>query len=218
MSIGMRVRKALGPLERPISAFYRGMFINLGAFIHQAVVWVPEARNILEIGGGEGAVTEHLQTSYPGSAILSIDIMPEVGRMYRGNSENVVFREQTIQDLAASSNDRYDLMILSDVMHHVPWDMHVDLLKCARKLLTDKGVLVLKDWKPSWTPIHFLCWASDTYITGDNVRYKTEQQFRELLFEVFGEESIQAEATVKPWRSNVAFLVRNNRKQEASFE
>ena len=41
-------------------------------------------RRILEVGCGEGAVSERLAALYPNAEITAIDITPNVGRLYAG--------------------------------------------------------------------------------------------------------------------------------------
>jgi 2-polyprenyl-6-hydroxyphenyl methylase/3-demethylubiquinone-9 3-methyltransferase len=85
--------------------------------------------------------------------------------------------------------------------------MHEELLKNAGKTLKPGGYLVLKDWERNKTPIHGLCYFADRYITGDRVKYKTADEFRKMIRDIFGENSIKAEERVSPWSNNIAFLV-----------
>jgi 2-polyprenyl-3-methyl-5-hydroxy-6-metoxy-1,4-benzoquinol methylase len=207
MAIGYFIRQLLGPLESPISNFYRSVFIDITAFVSCIQKWIPEANNIIELGCGEGAITERLIQTYKNACITGIDISPQVGRMYRGDRSRVIFKQQTIKDFIQDNAANFDFLVISDVMHHVPWTMHEDLLRDAGKTLRQGGYLILKDWERSSTPIHALCYFCDRYITGDLVRYKTTDEFRELIKSIFGENSIQSETKIRPWTNNIVFLI-----------
>jgi 2-polyprenyl-3-methyl-5-hydroxy-6-metoxy-1,4-benzoquinol methylase len=206
MPIGPIVRQMLGPLERPISDLYRGTFINLNALVRQIKQW-GDASNILELGCGEGAVVERLAIEYPTASITGIDINPQVGRMFQGDRKRVVFKQQTIKDFAAENIASFDLLVINDVMHHIPWELHKEILTDAAITLKPGGHLVLKDWERNASPIHFLCYFLDRYVTGDHVRYKTTNELRELLEVVFNVNCIKAETRIRPWSNNIAFLV-----------
>src|ERR1700737_3902722 len=65
MRPGPLIRRSFGPYERVITEAYRRVFTKLDDFIGLVLVWVPQARRILEVGCGEGAITERLVEAYP---------------------------------------------------------------------------------------------------------------------------------------------------------
>ena len=207
MPIGPLVRQMLGPLERPISNIYRGIFIELETLVQQIHKWTPSASSIFEFGCGEGAVVEILTQTFPLSHITGIDISPRIGRMYQGDTQRVVFKQQDIKDFAAENPASFDLIIINDVMHHIPWDMHEPILEYVKSALKSGGHLILKDWNRNYSPIYFICYFMDRFITGDRVRYKTALELQDLLRSIFGVESIKSEATIRPWSNNIAFLI-----------
>ena len=207
MPIGPLVRQMLGPLERPISNIYRGIFIDLETLVQQIHKWTPSASSIFEFGCGEGAVVEILTQTFPLSHITGIDISPRIGRMYQGDTQRVVFKQQDIKDFAAENPASFDLIIINDVMHHIPWDMHEPILEYVKSALKSGGHLILKDWNRNYSPIYFICYFMDRFITGDRVRYKTTLELQDLLRSIFGVESIKSEATIRPWSNNIAFLI-----------
>ena len=207
MSIGPRFRAWLGPLERPAANLYRAGFVDLGHLARQVREWAP-ASSILEIGCGEGALTEHLGSIYPEARITGIDITPNAGRLYRGDRGRVTFSRQTIHDLVAGHPASFDLILICDVMHHVPWENHEVLLTDARKALRPGGRFVLKDWERRPNLAHLLCYLSDRYITGDRIRYGSSGEFRALLQSIFGPGTIERELRIPPWRNNVAYFLR----------
>lgn len=207
MPIGPLVRQMLGPLERPISNIYRGIFIDLETLVQRIHKWTPSASSILEFGCGEGAVVEILPQTFPLSHITGIDISPRIGRMYQGDTQRVVFKQQDIKDFAAENPASFDLIIINDVMHHIPWDMHEPILEHVKSALKPGGYLILKDWNRNYSPIYFICYFMDRFITGDRVRYKTTLELQDLLRSIFGVESIKSEATIRPWSNNIAFLI-----------
>jgi 2-polyprenyl-6-hydroxyphenyl methylase/3-demethylubiquinone-9 3-methyltransferase len=210
MHPGAFVRRLFGPYERHISDAYRSIYIDLDALVERVRVWQPGASRILEVGCGEGAVTERLRAAYPGADITAIDVSPRVGRLYRGSRENVRFLQSSVEEIAAPGAGTYDLVVLCDVLHHVPPASRTGLLDGIRAALAPGGTFVFKDWERNRAPIHWLCHASDRWLTGDRVRFLTSEQMREELSGRFGAGAVIAETWVRPWRNNVAFLVRPN--------
>lgn len=208
MAIGPLVRKAFGRHEHKVAALYRGVFIDLADFELRIAELGLSPRRVLEIGGGEGAVTEHLAALFPQAEILSIDITPRVGRLYRGPLERVTFRETTVQAIAIAQAHTFDLAILSDVLHHVPPNLREEVLAAAGQALAPGGTLLVKDWEPKGTPIHWLCHAADRFITGDRVSHLDPAAARELVVQAIPRARLASESWVRPWRNNYLMAFR----------
>jgi 2-polyprenyl-6-hydroxyphenyl methylase/3-demethylubiquinone-9 3-methyltransferase len=208
-SIGATVRRAFGPYERDISEIYRRVFIDLDDLVDRMRGWVSPA-SILEIGCGEGALAERLALAFPEASYLGIDIIPHLGRLYDGPQGKVAFRQIRAEALASECPGRFDLVVINDVLHHVPQPERPELLMSARRLMTRDGRLILKDWLRRPTPIHAACYFADACIGGDRgVRYMAMDEQRQLIGDAFGPGAIAAEAGIAPWRQNHAFLIRN---------
>jgi 2-polyprenyl-6-hydroxyphenyl methylase/3-demethylubiquinone-9 3-methyltransferase len=206
MSIGAAVRRAFGPYEWHIAEAWRRMFVDLDRFAAQVRSWT-DATRILEVGCGEGAMTERLVRLFPEARITAIDIAPNTGRLYRGDRSRVEFRQIPVQEVVAAEPASFDLVVLADVIHHVPLSMRADILASARKALEPGGRFVFKDWARRRSIGHVACLLADRYLTGDDVHYHTEQELRSLATRAFGEGSIVAQAWIRPWKSNFAMLV-----------
>ena len=207
MSPGAIIRRMFGPYERQISEAYRRMFIDLDRFTALIQAWRPAPQRILEVGCGEGAMTERLSRAYPEAEIVAIDITPRLGRLYRGSSARVRFIECTVQEIAAAQPGAFDLVLLSDVLHHVPIPQRQGLLDAVRQTLAANGGFIFKDWERTTSLIHWACYASDRWLTGDKVSYMTRPEMLERLHQVFAESAIIAEKRCAPHVNNLAFLV-----------
>jgi SAM-dependent methyltransferase len=208
MRPGPLVRRLFGPFERPVSDAYRSLFVDLDAFVALMLRWQPRASKILEVGCGEGAVSERLARAYPHASVTAIDISPRLGRLYRGPPDRVRFVRCAVDAIAAAEAASYDLAVLSDVVHHVPRSLRPGIADAIRVCLAPGGTLVFKDWQKSRTPIHWLCHAADRWITGDRVSYLSRDEMRAGLSNAFGEPALVAEARVGPHWNNLAILVR----------
>ena len=209
MSIGGAIRRLFGPYERQISELYRSIYVDVDAYAASLRAWVPNPRRVLEVGCGEGAVSERLVALYPNAEITAIDITPNVGRLYAGPLGRVRFAETTIQAFAAKEQGKFDLIVLADVMHHVPpGSLRQSILETVKFLLAGDGHLAFKEWERTPTPIHWLGYLSDRWITGDRISYMDGEEIRARLRDVFGSGSIRAEGRVRPWRNNISLLVR----------
>ncbi|MGB6130777.1 MAG: class I SAM-dependent methyltransferase [Acidobacteriaceae bacterium] len=207
MPIGPLIRSIAGPWEHQLAELYRRIFVDLDDFARLLQSWVPQSRRILEVGCGEGAMTERLVRTYPLAAITAIDITPRIGRLYQGDRSSVTFAQESVESVAARQAASFDLIVLADVLHHVPIPVRSSLLAAARQSLAPGGALVFKDWIVTRTPIHWLSNFSDTRLTGDSVSYFTLTGIEAMLAEAFGPGAIRQFAPVRPWRNNVAFLV-----------
>lgn len=209
MPLGPAVRRIFGPYEADVSHAWRSIFVSVDAFVQQVQTWAPRSKQILEVGCGEGAVTGALRVAYPESAITGIDVISRVGRLFPGDPGSARFLQCTVQELAVREAGQYDLAVICDVLHHVPSPARQDLLDAVRRTLAPVGTVVFKDWERSYSPIHWLCYASDRWITGDHVQYMSRNEMLALFELSFGPGTILAEARIAPWRNNVAGLVRS---------
>jgi 2-polyprenyl-3-methyl-5-hydroxy-6-metoxy-1,4-benzoquinol methylase len=196
-----------GRHERLVAELWRAGFIDLDDFFRLVGKWVPQPRAILEIGCGEGAGTERLAAAYPDASILAIDIAENLGRLYRGRDQGVTFRRVPITEMASTHAGKFDLIIMCDVLHHIPEDLRPEIIAAARTLLAPGGSFICKDWARTATPIHWLCFSSDRWLTGDRVNFLKPDEARRLMADVFGREAVRSSGWIKPWRNNYAFLV-----------
>ena len=206
--IGPLIRRSFGRYERQVAELYRRLFVDLDDLARCMARWVTKPHRTLEIGCGEGATTERLVRIYAETMITAIDITHNVGRLFKGDNTRVTFICETAEDLAEKEPASFDLIILCDVIHHVPPSARQALLSAAQRLLAPDGALLYKDWSPSATPIHWICNMADRYITGDDVRYATIEATRALLSDTFGPGAIRAEFRIRPWANNFMLLVR----------
>jgi 2-polyprenyl-3-methyl-5-hydroxy-6-metoxy-1,4-benzoquinol methylase len=197
-----------GPFEHQISEAYRSIYLNIHEFVEQVRRWSPHPNRILEVGCGEGSVTARLQSAFPSTHITAIDVSSRIGRLYRGPRAGVSFAQCEIQEVAASNAGRFDLVVLCDVLHHVSPDSRQRLLDAIRATLAPRGTFIFKDWQRSNTPIHWLCYASDRWLTGDRIAYMTRDEMRQHLVLSFGASALVGELRVGPRWNNLAILVR----------
>ena len=171
MQPGPVIRRLFGPNEHKVAEAYRHIFVDLDDFARLIRTWVPQAQRILEVGCGEGAMTERITRIYPTAAVTAIDITPKVGRLFRGDRTHVTFCQESVESVANRQPASFDLVILADVIHHVPVDARRSLYARSIRAMTSDGNFIFKDWVITKTPIHWLCGVSDRYLTGDKVSY-----------------------------------------------
>lgn len=202
MSVGASVRRAFGPYERQVASAYRGIYLDLDDFGRELARQVPQALRILEVGGGEGAVTEVLARTYPEARVLSIDITERIGRLYEGPRERVEFRHADVAEIAAARPAAFDLALVSDVIHHVPPALRQRFLADIARCLAPGGRLAIKDWARTATPIHWMCHASDRWLTGDRVAFLTPAEMRALVGQAVPALTPVGDGRIAPWRNN----------------
>jgi 2-polyprenyl-6-hydroxyphenyl methylase/3-demethylubiquinone-9 3-methyltransferase len=169
--------------------------------------WRPGARSILEVGCGEGAVCQRLARLYPEASITGIDITPAAGRQFRGDRSRVTFRVEALEEFAPRHEAVFDLVLLCDVLHHVPWDRHGTLLRLVKRVIRPGGGFVLKEWERRPNLAHALAYFSDRVLSGDRIRFGLAAEFRRALDDSFGSGAAGREQRLPPWPNNILFLV-----------
>jgi predicted TPR repeat methyltransferase len=186
---------------------YRGIFVDLDAFVASTRASVTAPERILEIGCGDGLVTERLAQAFPGSILTGIDVCSQPGRLYRGDRTRVRFLRTSAAELNATDGARYQLVVVADVLHHVPHPQWASFLSSAAKSIADGGAMVLKDWMRERTPAYLMGYLSDRFVTGDRIRYPSDEELRSLVRATFGGDAIRREFRITPWHCNLALVI-----------
>jgi 2-polyprenyl-6-hydroxyphenyl methylase/3-demethylubiquinone-9 3-methyltransferase len=208
MAVGPTIRRSLGRLEQPASAAYRAMFFDVDHFVEWALVFAPRTSRILEIGCGEGDVATALCAAYPRATYLGVDISRDAGRRYRGDRGRAAFLPISTTQLRADEPPPFDLVVIADVLHHVPDDAdRAAILEDAAALLAPAGTLLLKEWERVPTLAYSAGWVADYYLSGDrSVRYSTREELLSLVPSGLRHDHT---VTARPWRCNVVHVFRD---------
>ena len=169
-----------------MSELWRSIFLDLANWTATLQRWQPAPRRILELGCGEGYSTELLVAAFPDARIDAIDIAGNLGRLYNGPPGRVNFRKIYAEQLALEAPAAFDLVILSDVLHHVPVSARASLLRAIGQLVAPGGVLAFKDWSRDYSPVYWLAWGADRFLAGDRVAFLTPAEARALLEQAYG--------------------------------
>lgn len=205
MQIGAKVRALFGPYESQVADAYRGLFVDQKYLVDRLSDLRP--KRILEVGCGEGAMTTLLAEAFPSSEIVATDISPRLGRLYRGRQAGVTFRQMGIAELQASARADFDLIVVADVLHHIPLPERSKFLLAVRDHLSPSGVFLFKDWEKRPNGIHLLVHALDRWITGDDVSYLGFDEMLQTLARHFPDYGIRVEPSLPPWSQNRVFRV-----------
>jgi 2-polyprenyl-3-methyl-5-hydroxy-6-metoxy-1,4-benzoquinol methylase len=186
---------------------YRARYIDQDSLALELRSLAPASR-ILEVGCGDGLLTTCLARAFPEAEILGIDIAAQPGRLYRGDTTRVTFQSQAVQDLEATDPAPFDLVVVCDVLHHIPPEEQTEFLRTSRRLAGPDGVFVVKEWERRRNLAHFFAWFSDRFITGDRVRFQTLDELHDQVTRLFPGEQVRVEERIGPRPNNVVVSVR----------
>jgi SAM-dependent methyltransferase len=207
VGIGTAIRHRMGRWEIPAAELYRSCFINLDAFADQ-LSRLAMPQRILEVGCGDGALAQRLVGTYPEAEYLGIDVAASAGRLYRGEPSRAVFRTITSAQLRAENPQPFDMVIMVDVLHHIPPALRAGVLADVAALTAPAGCFVVKEWASDRPFFGKLGYWADHYVTGDkDVDFMTRDQLRALLAQKLPDFEVVASSTVRPWRENVLLLL-----------
>jgi SAM-dependent methyltransferase len=203
MTPGQIARRLLGPAADPVIRRYRRFYVDLAAW-GEGLAGMGGVESVLEVGCGDGHMCEVLARVFPGASILGIDIADEPGRLYAGRDEGVEFRRAAIDELTG----RFDLVVMCDVLHHVPVAERPGLCTAAWQLVAPGGSLAVKDWVSGKDLATGLAYLSDRFVTGDRPGFfHTDSELLGLVTTGAPGGRVVDEGWVRPRRNNRYLVV-----------
>lgn len=111
----------------------------------------PDLR-ILEMGCGIGTVTGLLASAFPKSSILALDMSPVSIEQAKTTLERIPNIEFFTADVVETPiSGQFDLIVLPDILEHIPMDLHLKLFKRFPQLLIDGGRVIIHSPDPYYS-------------------------------------------------------------------
>lgn len=171
MTPGRLIRTILGAHGSRVAAHaYRALFVDIGKVIDTISRQIPNGAYVLDVGGGDGAIVNLLLAQRADIRVTTIDVAPIVGQWIDSVHQSRVVKlpATTLAQYVASNRPRPDVLLLTDVMHHIPVAERESFLASVAKLTraTPSTRIIVKDVEPGhWRAD--LGYLSDRYVTGD---------------------------------------------------
>ena len=151
MTVGSLARRLLGDrLFVRVAGFYRALFVDLDAVADCLPRFAP-GTEVLDVGGGDGALLDRVLARNPGTRATLVDLAPRVGMAIAAERRSRV-RCLPATPLAACRErgaPAPDVVLVSDLLHHVPPSERESLLRDVRAVAGDRPLqLVVKDVAP----------------------------------------------------------------------
>ena len=213
MELGSLVRRCLGPrLARRVGGYYRAIYVDLAKVAAALAPVIPRDAHMLDVGGGDGQPINHLLSLRPDLTITTLDPAPAVGQWVDPRYDGQVKRlpRSSLADFVTSAHAPVDVILIADVMHHIPTSARHKFLDSVRVLLERvPGMrIIVKDVEPGhWRALLGL-W-SDRYVTGDrNVSLISRDDVTRLFEEILGPLHREDTNLFKIDRPNYAIVFR----------
>jgi Methyltransferase domain len=151
---------------------------------------IPRDAHVLDVGGGDGQPLNHLLAICPDLTITTLDLAPLVGQWIDPRYQGQVKRlpRTSLAEFVACPHAHPDVILIADVMHHIPKSARHEFLDSVGILLDRVPSLrvIVKDVEPGhWRAL--LGFWSDRYVTGDrNVSLISRDDVTRLFAEVLG--------------------------------
>lgn len=191
MALGPLIRRFLGPrLARRAGEYYRAIYVDLAKVAVALAAVIPRDAHVLDVGGGDGQPINHLLSVRPDLTITTLDPAPVVGQWidprYKGQVKRLP--RTSLAEFVACPRAHLDVIIIADVMHHIPKSARHKFLDSVGVLLDREPGLrvIVKDVEPGHWRALLGSW-SDRYVTGDrNVSLISRDGVTRLFEEVLG--------------------------------
>lgn len=163
---GGLARKVLGRHFKPVGDVYRRIFVDLNKVADSLSALIPPGAEILDIGGGDGALVDRLLDRRSDLFVTMCDLAPKIGTFLSAANQ------PRVQLLPATDftviDGTFDFVTVSDVIHHVPLedrDSFFGLLADHCRKWQCRN-LIVKDIEPGSARASLAKWT-DWYISGE---------------------------------------------------
>lgn len=215
MSIGNIVRQLLGKkLFFKVAYYYRRFFVDLALVASVIEKHLPKNASVLDIGGGDGALLNEILHLRPDVTIAAVDISNNIGgALVEVNRKRVrLYPETSTFDNHSVFMEHHDVILISDVMHHIPEFDRIDFVKQLSKIVENRNInIIIKDIEPGYIK-SYLSLFSDKFISNDpNTKLISATDMKSLFNEQFDNELnfIETDLIVKN-RPNYCIVAQNS--------
>lgn len=168
--LGPLLRKSLegSPgFVRWLTNTYRGFFVDLQRVVDCLPV-EPHSATLLNVGTGDGVLVSMIARRFPQLTVTSTDITANQGWLIEPDlRDSISLQVHTPEQIAETGfGTGFDLVVMSDVIHHVPISDRARVMARAWQATAPGGCLVVKDIEERGYRARLSLW-SDRYITGD---------------------------------------------------
>lgn len=194
VTVGKLVRGVVGPRLFPaLGTFYRSLFMDVDFVVESFVACLPAKGRVLDVGAGDGYLLNHLLRARPDLQATLLDTRDAIGAALEP-AQKARVRLLPATDLAAYNrgDEVPDVLLVCDVLHHIPPDQRKDFFAEMKRLAARAGRLrvLMKEFEPRGVRGKLGLW-SDLYISGDRgVRLLRRDELRGLIASTFGDVEI----------------------------
>lgn len=123
---------------------------------------IPKSGMIVELGCGEGLLTNYLAISEPKRKIIGYELVPERLESAKKKIKNTTYKVADVTKLALP---KADIFILFHVLHHLPSKASQEkLLTDIKKALNKNGKLIIVDVHVSFDIKYLAAWIADHFL------------------------------------------------------
>lgn len=188
--LGTLARRLLGPRAfGALAERYRALFVDLDAVV-ESLPALPPGAEVLDVGGGDGALLDRLLAREREARATLVDLAPSVGLAIAPERRARVrlLPATRLADARAAGAPAPDLILLSDVLHHVAHEEREGLLREVRRVAGGRPfALAVKELAPGGLRSR-LGVLADRWVSGDPaVSLLRPGEVRELVGRVLPE-------------------------------
>ncbi len=181
--------------------------IGLSGYLYFVIRWqlvsfnkleelISKKGKILDFGCGSGILSNFLALTSNQRKVVGIDICQNKinqAKIVGQNIDNVIFTNQRIEEI----EEKFDTIVMSDVLHHLPVEEQKEIIIKLRKKLTENGVLIIQDINKKSFPNYLVGWLIDVLFCGyKNIFYRSQEEIIAVLkdsgfkVKIYGEDKI----------------------------
>jgi 2-polyprenyl-3-methyl-5-hydroxy-6-metoxy-1,4-benzoquinol methylase len=167
-------------MSRVSPALLRGIRNHLFLDMDRIAAALPSAGRVLEVGCGYGHVISWLAESRPDLEFVGVD--PDRDAIARARAAwtqpNLSFESREVQSL----EDEFDLVLLLDVIHHLPRGKEDEILRSCARRLKPTGRLLIKEMPAGKSRLGVFL---DTYVSHSPPLVRKDEELRRAIDRCF---------------------------------
>lgn len=171
---------------------------------------LPDKGTIVELGCGEGLLSNYLALDRPKRRIIGYEIVPERLRAAKKRIKNTTYY---VADVVKLSYPKADAFILFHVLHHLPSKTaQDDVLMKVKKALRKNGKLIIVDVHVGFTIKYLAAWIADHFLVPwvfekrffTRAYFRTEKEWKKALRKIGFKFKVKEETKGRPF-PNIIF-------------